>query len=58
MIRRNHQRCFIEKSVLENFKKLTGKPDSEPEPFFNKVATLLKIVSGTGAAKFLRTPFL
>ena len=45
--RSSHQRCSIEKGVLRNFIKFTGKHMCE-SLFFNKVTGL----------KFLRTPFL
>ena len=47
--RSSHQRCSIEKGVLENFKNFTGKQLCQ-SLFFNEVAGLRK------KTPFLRTP--
>ena len=67
IIRSSHRRCSVEKGVLRNFAKFTGKHLCQ-SPFFNKVAglrpaTLLKKklwhrCFPVNFAKFLRTPFL
>ena len=64
--RSSHQRCSMEKGVLRNFTKFTGKHLCQSF-FFNKVAglspaTLLKkrlwyVCFPVNFAKFLRIPF-
>ena len=65
-LKSSHQRCSMQKGVLRNFTKFTGKHLCQ-SPFFNKVASLKPAISlkmrlwhrcfPVIFTKFLRTPF-
>ena len=55
LFRSNHQRCSIEKGVLENFTKFTGKHLFQVGSFIKK--RFWHRCSPVNFVKFLRTPF-
>ena len=58
IVRRSHQRCSVEKGVLKNFIKFTGKHLCQ-NPFFNKVSgvSVLAKVFSCEVYKIFKTTF-